>query len=283
MRHITINVASKDLNLYPVADVQVGAVGVDKVGFREYIQEGIDDPVGRFFGVGDYTDGLSPSNRKILRSLFVKGLLYDTAAEMFDKASDADVQEFLELIKGSEGKWDFLLQGHHFWEYKVPQKDGSYMLRTSDQDIAEQVRTDYVPGEADIMVNYVFPAPHKHARKPVLRLWATHGQGSGQTFATPINQLEKQMRAFNADVLLIAHHHKLIAAGAVRLDEDPDSETSLMARETRLVASGSWLRGFMPNIVTYAEAGNMVPLATGAPIIQVNRRDDGSFKVRVLV
>lgn len=229
------------------------------------------DPLARFVGVGDYTDSLSPSNRKRLRAAFVKGELYDTAQEMLDAAAKAHMQTFLDIVAPTKGKWDFLLEGHHFWEYTVDRA-----LRTTDQDIADFLGCPNL-GPGTGLVSYQFKSGGP------LRMYVRHGEGSGSSFAAPLNQLERQMRAFNVHIYLTGHHHKLVAGAAVKLDEAPEAETQLAATDARLVGAGSWLRGFLPDEVTYAEAGMMVPLATGAPIIKATKRKDGTFKVRVVV
>lgn len=266
-----------ELHLYPICDVQVGGLGVDLRGFQEHIDEAMADPLARFVGVGDYTDGVSPSNRKSLAVSFKKGELYDTPRQMFDEAAHRQVNEFLDIVKPTRGRWDFVLGGHHFWEYEILSASENRRFRNTDQDIAQFLGCPYL-GTGTAVVSYKF----RGAGSP-LRLYARHGEGSGQSFAAPLNQLERQMRAFNAHIYLIGHHHKLTAAAAVKLDEAPEAETQLAATDSRLVAAGSWLRGFVPNEVSYAEAGMMVPLAVGAPVIHANRRKNGTYRVRVLL
>ena len=245
----------------------------------------MSDPRARFFGGGDYTDGLSPSNRKLLLAAFVKGELYDTARDMLDSASREQINIVKDILKPTIGRWDFLLQGHHLWEYFVKQKDGTQLWRTSDHDLAEWLEAPYLgqpgPDMQSAYVVYSFPAGEKGGARPELGLYAVHGQGGGKTFSGPLGQLEGMMRAFTADIYYVAHHHKLVAARAVKLSEATDAETSLVATDSLLVAGGSWLRGYMPNEVTYAEAGLMVPLAMGAPVISAHRRKNGTFKLRV--
>lgn len=220
--------------------------------------------------MGDYTDGVSPSNRKFLRAAFVRGDLYDTASEMFDEAAKKQAQRFLHLVRGTEGRWDFLLGGHHYHEYV---KDR--MVRTTDLDIADALRTPHL-GLGMAAVSYQYPDGRMFV------LWARHGEGSGDSFAAPLNSVEKQMRGFDADVYVIAHHHKLVAGASARLDEDYDSRTGLRAKTSRLVGAGSWMRGFAKDRVSYAEEGMMVPLAIGAPVIRIQKQAN-DFRVRVEV
>lgn len=273
------------INIYPVADVQLGGAGVDVTAFREFVRDIVNDPVGHIIGVGDYTDSISPSNRKLLSAAFVKGELYDTVREMVDGAAIQYAEEFIELVAPTVGQWDAVLKGHHLHEYVEREANGLHTLRTTDHDIADAMGAPYLgePGTTInvAMITYRFPKVGK--RRPVLRVLAMHGQGGSSTWSGPLNQLEKMMRAFNADIYLVAHHHKLVAARAVKLNEDPKAPTKLQATDSVLVAAGSWMRGYMLNETTYAEDGLMVPLATGAPIIHVASRDNGTFRIRVEV
>lgn len=255
-----------------MSDVQVGAKGVDLAGFIEYIKEATADPIGRLLGLGDYTDGVSPSNRKLLRSAFVKGELYDTVQDMLDESAGDQVGEFLAAIIGTVNRWDVVTSGHHFHHFERDNQNG-------DSAIAKMVNAPYVEDGQAVVIRYVFPATKKWPEAN-LDVWLRHGEGSGESFAAPLNQLEKQMRAFTAHIYLLAHHHKLVAARAVKLQESPSAETSLVATDSLLVCTGSWLRGYMPNESTYAERDMLVPLATGAPIVKINRREDGRLRIR---
>lgn len=268
-----------------MSDVQTGALGVADKDFRAYIEESLDDPLARYIGVGDYTDSLSPSNRAHLEAAFIKGDLYDTARDMLDGAAQNHVQEFLRLVEGTEGKWDFLTKGHHLWTYKERQDDGTYKIRTTDHDIADALAAPYLgsPGKEIpmVLVSYVFPATKPGGKKSILRMFVWHGQGGGQSFASPLNQLEKMARAYQAHIYLIAHHHKLVAGRYVKLYDEADTSLKLRATDSAVVAAGSWLRGHMPDEITYAEDAGYVPLAIGAPVISARNKGNSKFRVRV--
>ena len=284
MKHLIIPITTDEIHLWPINDVQVGATGVADKAFREHVNEGIADPLARFIGVGDYVDSVSPSNQATLDVAFARGDLYDTPARMLRTAADAYRDEFLKLVEGTEGRWDALLRGHHTYKYSVKRDDGSTLLRNTDLDIAEALGAPYLGGigrEKDMaMLSYVFPG---RGKKNVLRVFVWHGEGGGQSFASPLNQLERMARQHPAHVYIIAHHHKLVAGRYVRLNQEIDATTKLRATDAAIVAAGSWLRGFMPEDVTYAEDAGYAPLAIGAPLITAKSRGDGTFKVRVTI
>ena len=273
MKHLTIDVPRNKMTIFPVCDVQLGAKGADLDGFARYMARAAKDPNAHIIGVGDYTDGVSPSNRKLLRAAYTKGELYDKCSDMMSRAAREQTDEFNEIVKRTVGKWDVVLTGHHFWTHVIRESDERIVLRPSDADVAKFVGAPYVEEGAAASITYRFPAPAKGAKRPTLTVFTRHGEGHGQSFASPLNALEKHMRAFIAQVYLIGHHHKSVAARAVRLTEAPKAETSLVADEVLLVGDGSFLRGYMQDEVTYAEAGQMIPLATGAPVIKVEVKD----------
>lgn len=287
MRHVLIEVDGPEITLCPISDVQVGASGVETDGLRQHIEDCLTLPNPNFFGGGDYTDSVSPSNREILEAHYAKGDLYDTPRKMMEAQGKLHAQEFLKLMNGTEGKWNFFLKGHHLNQYRIANTDGSWTIRTTDQDIAEQLGGPYCdhPGieKGMVLVSYRFPAPSKGRKHPVLRMLALHGNGGGATFAGPFNQLEKLARGFACHIYYVAHHHKLAAARIVKLHEEPTADTSLKATDAVMVAGGSWMRGYMPDEVTYAENGLMAPLAMGSPIIHVRARKDGTFNIRTTV
>lgn len=270
-----------------LADLQVGARGFDIKAAKEYIREAAEDPIGRVIGLGDFGDGISPSNRKLLAVAHREKKVYDTFMEMLKHGADEQTRLICELLFPLVGKLDFSLQGHHLFEYTVRRPDGQHTIRTTDHDIADFLGCRYYGEPGDdmpmLLASYFFPRTRVDGPRPEFKLFAMHGQGGSATLAGPLAALEKQMRGHNAHCYVTAHHHKLVAAAAVKLEGDPDHETQLRATDSRLVGAGAWLKGFLADETTYAEAAGYVPLSVGAPVIHVRRRDDGTFRVRATI
>lgn len=207
--------------------------------------------------------------------------------DMLKHGADEQTRLICSLLMPLVGKLDFSLMGHHNFDYVVRRPDGTHSIRTTDHDIADFLGCRYYgePGEdmPMLLASYYFPRTKVDGPRPEFRMFAMHGSSGGATLAGPLNSLEKQMRAHNAHVYITAHHHKLVAAAAVKLEGDPSHETKLRATDSRLVGAGSWLKGFLADETTYAEAAGYSPLALGAPIIDVTRRDDGTFRTRVTI
>jgi hypothetical protein len=257
---------------------------VAETHFRNHIEEALADPLARFGGVGDYTDSLSPSNRKLLEKAFIDGTLYDTPEAMIQSAGNEYANRFVELVSGTEGKWDWMLQGHHKLDYKVPHKDGTHTVRTTDHDIADALGVPYLGQTGtkipQALISYRLGSPRRGVKRPVLRVYAAHGQKGGDSWANPLSQLDKMTRTFNAHIYIIAHHHRLVGGRTVKLNEEVEATTRLRATDSVIVSAGSFMRSYMPDVVTYAEDGMLSPLAIGAPMIAIRSHGDGTFKMR---
>lgn len=290
MRHIKINVNSDELRLYPINDVQIGAQGCDEDAFARYIEEAAKDKQGRFFGAGDYTDSISPSNRRNLAIAYENGAVYDTLQEMIDSSGRQMARNFVEITRPAQNRVDFWLKGHHLMRYKDQLNDGRYIVRTTDHDIADSLGGVYL-GDADekmsqVLVSYIFPKIKRNKPNPVLTMYALHGSsksGGGHTYTSPLSMLQRMTATFNADIYFTAHYHKVVAARHVKLTQDPNSKTKLDATDSLLVAGGSWMKSYMPDAVTYAEDGVMSPLAIGTVVMDVKLLENGTFRLRSIV
>jgi hypothetical protein len=285
MYHLTIFTDEPEVHLYPVSDVQVGAAGCDEAGFRQYIEEALKDPFARFVGLGDNTDTMSPSNRRLLDVAETEGRLYDTSREALTYGAFRVRDRFLELVEGTQGKWDFMLQGHHKYDYKVRNSDNTWQVRTTDHDIAEALGTVYLgaPG-TDLplaRIQYRFPPKVRGKKRPTYNVLAFHGRGNGQALGAPLAEMDLHMRTHTVDLALIAHHHKLVTGRYSKMEEDASSSTLLNAVDTAIVATGSWLKNLIPNHETYAES--MRPLALGGAMVNIKSYGDGTFRTRVTI
>ena len=56
------------MTIFPVCDVQLGAKGADLDGFARSMARAAKDPNAHIIGGGEYTDGVSPSDRHFRRA-----------------------------------------------------------------------------------------------------------------------------------------------------------------------------------------------------------------------
>lgn len=260
--------------IMPISDVQLGGIGCDEDRFRKHIEWGIKNNA-LFVGVGDFVDVASPSNRDTLR----KGKIYDSLKLALDEAAQKHVERFLKLVKGTEGKWLGMVEGHHFHEFQ----DGS----TSDTRIAKALGTTFLGDSAFIRLQ--FSDSKGSSGSITTTIWMHHGEGSGSKASSPLNKLENLIAYFDADVYLIGHMHRKVASPIDQIYMTK-SNTPILGHRTRLIAcTGSFLKGYMHGSEsdgrpggTYVEQRMLNPVALGGIVLKLKpekiKKDGSSFR-----
>lgn len=254
----------EELAILPIGDVQLGAEGCSEKALRQHIEDSLAAG-GWFIGMGDYVDVASPSNR----SRIVQAELYDSVQDALEAAAEDAVAKFLRLVKGTEGRWLGLLEGHHYWVFR----DGS----TSDTRIAEALKAPFLGDCANIIITHKATTSKTRSMRTVI--WAAHGNGGGQRAAAPITKIETIRPGFDADVYLMGHMTKL--AGARTQAVGPaEKGDGLIHRDVVLSGTGGWFQGYMYQSKqgagraggSYVEQRNLHPVAIGGPIIHLRPR-----------
>jgi hypothetical protein len=250
------------ITLLPIGDAQVGVEASDIGRLKKHIAWGFHQKNALFLGMGDYVDMASPSNRRTLKA----SGLYDTVTDALQAKAHEDIYEFLGATGYTKGAWLGLLQGHHYMENVEESK-------TSDMVIAEALGAPFLGDSA--LVRIVFDKHKDVDGLPVKAdVWCHHGRGGGASVAAPINYLEKIARGFDADIYLMGHQHKKIAAP---IDEIYYSRSGQILHHTKILAcTGSFLKGYLGGSTsegraggTYVEKGMMTPVSLGGIAIEL--------------
>jgi hypothetical protein len=223
-----------------------------------------------FFGMGDYNDFLSPSNRKRLMSAD----LYDSAKDVIAaKAYELAVDVYEEFLKPTTGRWIGMLEGHHYY-----QRDG----QTTDQHLAEMLKTKFVGTSVGCRI------PNAD-----FTFWAHHGTGGGITAGAAFNRLQRTASEFVwADVYMMGHTTKM---GAMPLSRPwpiwgkSGQKHDMIHKNYYLVSTGGFSKS---NIIghrdgtiprgEYAEQRMLGPSPLSAPIITVDIQESWPERLSVL-
>ena len=249
--------------LMPIGDVQLGP-NCDTERFRKHIQWGIDHNA-YFLGMCDYVDCASPSNRKQLRS----ASLYDSVVSNLELGAEKDVSDFLELVKGTEGRWLGLLEGHHFYEFL----DGT----TTDTRLAQALKTPFLGTCAFVRLRYTRPSSNESLTATI---WCHHGAGGGTKAGSPLTKIENLLPYFDADIYLIGHQHKKVSAPIDQLYMTHKKPYMLNHKTKILACTGSFLRGYNQGSRTnraqgtYVEKAMMNPVALGGILVKIRPTRD---------
>lgn len=247
-----------DMTIFPIGDLQYGAQGVALDDFRRHIKRGLNLNA-YFVGMGDYGDFMSPSNRSRLAAAG----LYDWTQDAIDDLARLHMEKLCNVLKDTKDKWLGMLSGHHFYDFP----DGT----NSDQQLCRILNTRYLGDCASINLKFKREKAHGYSK---VMLWLHHGSGSSQTLAGPLPKLERLAGRWpDVDIFLVAHYHRQLG---IPLPKMRYINHKWVARDSRLVLTGGWLRGYTEGSTvgarpggSYVERAMMPPLSIGAPIIHL--------------
>lgn len=261
--HLSTTLPMQEILIMPIGDVHndgSGSSDLDKL--RRHVGWGMEHGA-YFLGMADYVDLASPSNRETMRGARV----YDAVRDALDKQAYAAAEELYEILKPTKGHWLGMLTGHHYWEFE----DGD----TTDTWLARRLRAPFLGDSA--FIRCVFKGQKSRG---AFSIWCHHGVGSGITLAAPLNRLERVVEYFDADIYLIGHQHKLVAAPMDRLYVNWNTSPPQLDHRTVIVAcTGGWLKGYQAHKQrggraqgTYVEKKMLSPTALGGVVISARPR-----------
>jgi len=262
----------QEVRIMPIGDIQLGAPGCDVERLRKHLRWGMDNDC-YFLGIGDYTDRLRPSTRRILRA---EASDRDDFQKMIDEKAETDLRMLLRILKPTRGRWLGLVSGHHLWEFG----DGS----TTDTRLANELETHYM-GDAAAMSILRF----KHKKANCVgylridgKIWYHHGHGNARTLGGKLSKLIGISQTFFAHVYLQGHVHAKVHAKTPWIDTAVDRHGKVRWVSTsRIVATtGGFLKGYAMGTKnahgypagSYVEKAMLPPVALGGILIMMRPR-----------
>lgn len=249
----------EEIKLMPLGDIQAGIEACDLDLLEENVAIGMDAD-SYFIGMGDYLDVASPSNRRIMKSAG----FYDSVNEMMDRQMRWEEQELLKILAPTKGRWFGMVTGHHWWPYQ----DGT----TSDTNLCRALGATHLGSCGLVTLKF----RDDSGRSTDCTIFAHHGVGSGNGPGAPLLKLKEAMTWAEADIYLMGHQHKSVSATQPRFYTIGHKDPLLLARQRRLVGTGSYLKGYMQGSKVggiaeggYVEKAMMTPVGLGSPLISI--------------
>jgi hypothetical protein len=258
-----------EVPLAPLGDIQSGVSACDEDRLKRHVDWCLEYGF-LFLGMGDYVDMQNPSDRKRVR-----GADYtDTTTNALTERAEQDIENFLRLVDGTQGKWVGLVSGHHYMDFGGGD--------TSDTRIATALDAPFLGDCASVRLTLT--GDHKPAVADIL---VHHGQGSSSTEAGALTSVMKFGTGFgHHDIVLTGHHHKKVTTKKPR--PFYDDEGVLTSRNTVYAVTGSFLRGYMPCSQSEGRAGGsyvekrmLPPVALGGVVLRIRAKGDGRLDVDV--
>jgi hypothetical protein len=190
--------------------------------------------------MGDYTDGVSTSERIVLSD---SGIHESTKSTLDDtyKGVAATLYNELSFMKG---RVIGMIGGNHYWQFGSGE--------TTDHILAAQLGAKFLGVCSFIRLS--LRCKNKGSRTS-LDIFAHHGKGGGSLPGSTFNTIEKMAGTADADIYLMGHDHKkgcIPSAPRLKLiSKGLNAELNVQERTPWLGRTGSFLKAYEPGQVSY--------------------------------
>lgn len=211
-----------------------------------------------FFGMGDYLDSTSTTERECLGHISSK--MHETFRKDVQELQKAKCQLFADEISFMKGRIIGMLNGNHYFEFASG--------INSDQKICELVGAKYL-GVCSFTRLTFECGGRNHTRD----IFAHHGAGASRLIGGSINRVQQMAEGVEADIYAMGHDHKRGAVPAqprLFLRQSIGSELVVEQREPVVLRSGSYLASYENNVVNYNVDSCRAPSSLGHVEILVN-------------
>ena len=206
-----------------------------------------------FLGMGDYTDGVSTSERIVLSN----SGMHDTTTNTLKDVYKGVAKTLHNELSFMRGKLIGMLGGNHYFDFG----DGD----TTDHVLAASLGTKFLGVCSFIRLSFRFE--NKSSSRASLDIFAHHGKGGGSTPGGQFNTIEKMSTTADADFYLMGHTHgKGCLPSTPRLtlsSTNKKAELCVKERTPWLGRTGSFLKAYENNKVSYNVDAGRSPASLG--------------------
>lgn len=194
-----------------------------------------------FLGMGDYSDGISTSERIALSGPAV----HDTTKRTMDGVYKGVAATLYKELSFMKGRLIGMLGGNHYFDFG----DGN----TTDHVLAASLGAKFLGVCSFIRLSLTFKGrPNTRAS---IDIFAHHGKGGGNLPGSTFNTIEKMLNTADADFYFMGHDHKkgcVPSSPRLKLvSTGPGSELKVRERTPWLGRTGSFLKAYEPGRVSY--------------------------------
>ena len=230
----------KPFKLIPFGDVHRDSDMHASDHWNEFLDYGKKQKDALFLGMGDYTDGISTSERIVLGDHNIHDTTKRTLADVYKGVAKTLVNE----LSFMRGRMIGILGGNHYFSFE----NGD----TTDHILASALNTKFLGVCSFIRLSIRFKGRDTRSS---LDIFAHHGKGGGSLPGSTFNTLEKMSTTAVADFYLMGHDHKKGCIPStprlVLSSTGKDAELSVRERIPWLGRTGSFLKAYENGRVSY--------------------------------
>jgi hypothetical protein len=181
----------KPFKLIPFGDIHRDSDMFAHTHWQEFLAYAKAQKNAVFLGMGDYTDGVSTSERIVLSDVNLHDTTKNTLKDVYKGVTKTLVNE----LGWMRGRVIGLLGGNHFFDFGD---------QTTDHVLASALGGKYLGVCGFIRLSIAIKGSNKRI---ALDIFAHHGKGGGSTPGGQFNTIEKMANTADADIYLMGHTH----------------------------------------------------------------------------
>ena len=192
-----------------------------------------------FFGMGDYLDSTSTSERECLGNISTK--MHETFRNDVQALQLAKVEMIAKELAFMKGRILGMINGNHYFQFQSG--------INSDQKLCELLGAPYLGVCSFVRLTFEYCG-----RRVTRDIFAHHGQGAARLIGGSLNRVAQMFEGAECDIVAMGHDHKRAAVpGTPRLflSKGKTGELQLRTRQTMVIRSGSYLKSYEPGKVNY--------------------------------
>jgi len=244
---------NKPFKLIPFGDIHRDSDLHADEHWRQFLAYAKKQKNALFLGMGDYTDGVSTSERIVLANEGLHDTTRNTLKDVYKGVSKTLVNE----LGFMRGRMIGMLGGNHYFDFG----NGD----TTDHVLAAALNTKFLGVCSFIRLSFRFK--NRGNRRQSLDIFAHHGKGAGSLPGSTFNTLEKMATTAMADFYLMGHDHKKgCIPSTPRLvlnSKGAGAELIVRERVPWLGRTGSFLKSYENGKVSYNVDAGRSPSTLG--------------------
>ena len=267
-------VRSRQINLRPIGDLQMGEKGFRKDLWERWKREALEDSTSLILGMGDYSDRFRTSIDIKLRQTLVTDM---SAFSEFDYLCMKEMQDLAEELKPFKHRILGLHCGHHHHVMASNVCTCQYLCQLLG-----------VKHLGWLAMTQLIIRRHKNRLHPeghIVDIFSTHGCGGSSQISGDLAKVERTILPFwDADLFIRGHSTKVFSVPGHplnRLSRNTRTDIKLMKKSRLIVNTGGFLDGYTEGHVSYVEQSNLPPCALGYSVINFHIPDGGNENVRI--
>lgn len=214
-----------------------------------------------FFGMGDYLDSTSTTEREMLGNISPK--LHETFRNDVQALQLAKIEKIAKELSFMRGRIIGMLNGNHYFEFQSGMN--------GDQKLCELLGAKYLGVCSLVRISFA-----NFGRIVTRDIFAHHGQGASRLIGGSLNRVAQMFEGVEADIVAMGHdHNRAIVPGTPRMFLGPNSKGKnhrICTRETWVIRSGSYLRSYEPGRASYNVDSQRPGRSLGHVAMQITHR-----------